>query len=116
MKTKSIEWAYPSSSDARKFCAAKSGCWVVCIAKDNGEPVSVSGHESILQALLAADSHSDASYSTKTAERLAEALQLVAEARMRHADPDSGEYNWCEDDPCNWCVRANRVLSAKVWI
>jgi len=36
--------------------------------------------------------------------------QLVRETMADHANADSGFYNTCDDSPCNWCERANRVL------
>lgn len=36
---------------------------------------------------------------------------LVQEVRQWHCDPDSAEFNDCENEPCAWCEQAIQVLS-----
>lgn len=38
--------------------------------------------------------------------------ELLTEIVKRHADPDDPDYSWCDDDPCMWCVNANKVLDS----
>jgi len=39
-----------------------------------------------------------------------EAAALLREVMDWHRDPDNGAYNKCEDEPCEWCVAAARVV------
>lgn len=43
MKTKKIEWAYPTSPSADKFRFAK-GCWVVQTVEGHAPPVALAGY------------------------------------------------------------------------
>jgi len=40
MKTKSVEWSYPTSPNAVRF-GFKNGCWTVQICTGTGEPRSI---------------------------------------------------------------------------
>ena len=47
-----------------------------------------------------------------------EARWAIAEPLLRdimagHQNPDYVSYNECEDDPCQWCVDAQRALDAR---
>lgn len=44
MKTKSIEWSYPSSTNAVRFGHRKTGCWTVQTRSGDDAPVSLFGH------------------------------------------------------------------------
>jgi hypothetical protein len=37
--------------------------------------------------------------------KIKQAKILLSEGMSRHADPESGEYNRCDEAPCNWCER-----------
>ena len=36
---------------------------------------------------------------------------LLKERLRDHSYPDSGEYNGCDDSPCNWCERALKIIA-----
>lgn len=54
MKTKSIGWAYPSSTAAAKFGFKKSGCWVISTSTNEKPPVYHAGFISREAAFQAA--------------------------------------------------------------
>lgn len=45
-------------------------------------------------------------------EALSNAVGLLKEVREWHSDPESVDYNWCDVDPCQWCVEADKVINA----
>ncbi len=55
MKTKKVEFSYPSSPNADKFGFNK-GCYTVELVDADGFPEVISGHETLKEAMLAADS------------------------------------------------------------
>ncbi len=47
-----------------------------------------------------------------TAETVKTIVGLLRETRNLHRDIDSGEYNECETDECDWCKQAGRAIAA----
>lgn len=44
--------------------------------------------------------------------QLAAARGLLKDVMAAHRNPDIGEYNECEKEPCQWCVGAQAVIDA----
>ena len=44
---------------------------------------------------------------------LAKAQELLREVMTWHSDADSSDYNGCDQDKCNWCERASRVVATE---
>jgi hypothetical protein len=43
MKRKMVAWSYPTSENAAKFGASKTGCWTVDISEANKPPIAIKG-------------------------------------------------------------------------
>jgi hypothetical protein len=50
MITKTVEYSYPSSTNADRF-GFKNGCWCVELIPDNGYPKAIKGFESEKEAV-----------------------------------------------------------------
>ena len=35
---------------------------------------------------------------------------LLEDTLLAHKTPDNGNYNWCDEDPCAWCIEASDLL------
>ena len=35
---------------------------------------------------------------------------LLEDTLLAHKTPDNGNYNWCDEDPCAWCVEAADLI------
>jgi hypothetical protein len=35
---------------------------------------------------------------------------LLEDTLRAHKTPDNGNYNWCDEDPCAWCVEASDLI------
>ena len=35
---------------------------------------------------------------------------LLMDTIMAHSTPDNGNYNWCDEEPCEWCVEAKSLI------
>lgn len=55
MKTKSVEFAYPSSPQANRFGFAKLGCYVVELSEGTNPPIAIAGYFTKLEAWQHAD-------------------------------------------------------------
>lgn len=48
---------------------------------------------------------------SETAALRKQTSELLQDVMNVHSDPDSGGYNYCDDDPCQWCINAKSVLA-----
>jgi hypothetical protein len=50
MTQKSINWSYPSSTNANKF-GFKAGCWTVSVGEQSTPPIAIAGFATAEQAV-----------------------------------------------------------------